>query len=215
LVALAVPACEGQPPNTTNTDGRSVSGVQPIRQAVFGGTTVSSGQLGDSAISSQVLGGDTCSGTLLTDSWVLSAWHCHNFGPNIADITVFYGISPTCDYTNPLSDARCTARGAKCLFTDHGGQCGQKVTKVYGTGLSGNQVELWQLEAPIHAASNPQKYSIAQPVYFGAKSSLNNQSLTIVGEACGTGFWGQPFQAPFTVGTSSTWSYWVNSFGNV
>jgi hypothetical protein len=74
-----------------------------------------------------------------------------------------------------------------------------------------NQVELVQLRTPIANVAG-QKYSIAQPVWFGAKSSLQYKNATILGAACAN--WPSLVMGSFTVSQLETWAYDVSPTGS-
>ncbi len=183
--------------------------------AVVNGTQLPAGQLNDSAVASaRSDDGQTCSGTLLTNNWVVSAWHCRNFAPN-SKLSVFYNQS-----CNPAKgDADCSARGAKCVSNYNGGfNCGAEVAQVYDSPdvFTGNQVNLWRLKTPIKAASTNGKWTIAQPVYFGSKSSLSGKNVTVLGTACPSGQppWATLVRGTFKVSGFNTWSYILNRVGS-
>lgn len=120
-----------------------------------------------------------CTGTLLTNYWVLSAQHCQSPDANNMFVTHY----PT---TACTTDAQCS-RSQKCITEV--GSCGARIPngaivnnpKAYAP--EGNdQVQLWKLEEPIKSGLNPTNYSIAQHIWYGDKNSLlQNRTISIVG----------------------------------
>jgi hypothetical protein len=180
-----------------------------MTSAVFNGTTVPAGSARDSMIQSTTnSGGWTCSGTLLTNNFVLTASHCRGV-TDTTPITVTYGTACT-------TDANCGGRG-RCIVNANGSFCGASVVQRYNNPqrATNNQVDLWRLSNPIAAASDPGgRFNIAQPVWFGAKSSVLNQSVTTLGRnICNsTTPFGTLLQGGFKVArVDTTWSVLLDS----
>lgn len=209
-ISLLLPlifACSppGQP---DGEESPNVVATLEATQAVFNGQQIPAGPLNDAAIQSITNnGGWTCSGTLLTNNFVLTATHCRSNGSS--PITVTYG--QTC-----VSDANCNGR-ARCIINANGSFCGATVVQTYNNpfGGSNNQVDLWRLSNPIAAASSPSgKYNIAQQVWYGAKASVLNQPVTALGRnICNTTTpFGTLLQGQFSVAqVNTTWSVLLNS----
>jgi hypothetical protein len=187
--------------------------VDETSRAVVNGAQIPSGPLANSAIATWESGdGRACGGTLLTNNWALTAWHCRPFVAG-GTMNVFY--NKPCN-----TDADCTARGGRCVSSGDpttGKDCGVAVAQILDACAAGignacntppfNQVELLRLAEPMPAANTPGKYTIAQPVWFGAKNSLLNQTATVLGSACGPQPYGTLVKGTFTVPSFNTWSY--------
>jgi hypothetical protein len=186
----------------------------PVAHAVYQG--ISPEQISDSMIASvRTDDPETCSRTLLTNNWVLSAGHCRSFAGGTNYVDVFYNKS--CN-----TDADCAPRGGQCVWssdpTGTGKSCGLQVAKFYDSPYVGdpsgrNQVNLWQLTRSFPAATKSGNFTIAQPVYFGPKSNLVGKEISIVGTACGPSPWATPAMGTFTVSGTAKWSYTVDPVG--
>jgi hypothetical protein len=130
-----------------------------------------SGDLADEA----VFDNNHCSGSLLTNNWVVSVQHCaYNNGYIM--------------YNKPCAtDADCSARGATCI-PGHG-YCGTTVKAHVNNPYSqdvqgdGDQFNLFQLSAPIGSSLRSGRHSIAQPVYWDKRETLLNKTITVLGTA--------------------------------
>lgn len=183
------------------------NGVPPPAGSVFADTVVA-------AYTSTPENTQQCTATLLTNNWVLSAWHCHSFG---GDLNVFD------DTTVCTDDSQCTTgRGPECVYAGFK-QCGSPVARQYSLHderpgfVNLGQVDLWQLKTPFRSANRPGKYTIAQPVWRHPRATLMNTTSTIIGRACsppGVGGNGTALMADFRVTSLSDHGYGVSVIGN-
>ncbi len=189
--------------------------IQPRVKLTNGVPLIPGSQFADDVVITK----DGCRGTLLTNSWVLSAMHCEwaYKGDGQPDFVYVY-TEPQC-----TSDADCHRLNTQCKSTPNsdGNRCvGPNVLRVYrnpaadpgGDPGLGDQVDLWQLEAPISSEANPVPHSIAQQIWYGDKDSLLHKPTTILGH-CGHCSVRQTLaMEDFTIfDISSQWSYSVSS----